>query len=65
MLKDIISKSEYYGSANNVEHNKFSRFEYYSSNIKFNGEIEQIWVNVGISKFDKSAHLYAITPKRE
>lgn len=65
MLKDIISKSKYYGSANNVEHNKFSRFEYYSSIIKFNGEIEQIWLNIGVSKFDHTSHLYSITPKKE
>lgn len=64
MLKDIISKSEYYGSANNVEHNKFSRFDYYSASVRFNDEIEQIWVNVGVSKFDKASHLYALTPKK-
>ncbi len=64
MLKDIINKSEYYGSANNVEHNKFSRFDYYSASVRFNDEIEQIWVNVGVSKFDKSSHLYALTPKK-
>ncbi|MGN0743899.1 MAG: hypothetical protein ACI4MZ_01305 [Christensenellales bacterium] len=64
-LKRIIAASKYYGCANAVEHNKFCRFDYFYSTIKYKGITEQIWLNIGVSKFDNTYHLYSITPKKE
>lgn len=64
VLKDIISKSEYFGGTNNVEHNKFEAFRYYLTRTKYNNEIHEIWLNVGKAKYANDEwHLYAITKK--
>lgn len=44
-----------------VSHNKFTAFRYYTAPIRYNGELSEIILNVGIHSYDKKLHLYAIT----
>lgn len=64
-LKEIVEKAVYSHSAENIEHNKFSKFEYYSISVKIGEDTFNLWLNVGTAKNDGERHIYALTNKKE
>lgn len=58
---NIVRKAKYSHTADNVDHNKFSKFRYYKCKVKYKGEENEIWLNVGYHKELKDWHIYAIT----
>ena len=62
-IEKLVAQS-FFENTVTVEHPKFARFKYYSSNIKIDGQLESVWLNVGETKNDKTWHLYAITKKK-
>ena len=51
-------------TADKVNHNKFDAFRYYSVKVSFNGQIYDILLNVGHSKYKDEYHIYDITNKK-
>ncbi len=64
-LKKIVEKAVYSHSADNIEHNKFSSFDYYSISVKIGEDTFDLWLNVGTAKNDGKHHIYALTNKKE
>ena len=62
-IREIIETAQLYAQDDNVEHNKFSQFLYYEVIVKYNGEKYPLYINVGLSKYDKTYHIYDITKK--
>lgn len=60
-LEKLIEKAVYSHSVENVEHNKFTGFHYYEVSVKYDKELFDLWLNVGVAKNDRKNHLYAIT----
>ena len=60
-IEEIIKNAEYVKEDANAIHDKFNAFYYYSVNVEFNGETDELWLNVGKNKFDGTNHIYAIT----
>ena len=64
-LKEIVEKAVYSHSAENIEHDKFSKFEYYGISVKIGEDTFNLWLNVGTAKNDGERHIYALTNKKE
>ncbi len=64
-LKQLVEEAVYDHSATNVDHKKFIDFHYYNVTAEYDGEIYDLWINVGVSKYDGENHIYAITNKEE
>ena len=64
-LRKIVETAVYDHVAENIEHKKFSDFHYYAASVRYNGEVFDLWINVDVSKYDKSNHIYAITNREE
>ena len=47
----------------NASHEKFDAFYYYATEVKYEGEIFPIYLNVGRAKNNGTYHLYDITKK--
>lgn len=62
-IKDLINQAEIYAEENDVDHNKFNRFLYYESIVKYDGEVFPLYLNVGKAINDGKYHLYDITKK--
>lgn len=60
-FKNIIKKARFSHVTENVDHNKFSEFRYYKCKVRFKGDENEIWLNVGHHKQLKDWHIYAIT----
>lgn len=43
------------------EKDKFSNYKYYLTRVKYKGEVMALWLNVGLTKNDKTWHIYDIT----
>ena len=63
-LRDIIEKAIFSHKADKVNHKKFDAFRYYSVKVSFNGQIYDILLNVGHSKYKDEYHIYDITNKK-
>ena len=63
-LRDIIEKASFSHKADGVKHNKFDAFRYYSVKVSFDGEIYDILLNVGHSKYKDEYHIYDITKNK-
>ncbi len=59
-LRDVVEKAKFLNEVD-VEHKKFSKMSYYLNKVMFNGEIFEIIINVGLTKNDKTYHIYDIT----
>lgn len=60
-FENIIKKAKFSHITENVDHNKFSKFRYYKCKVRFNGNENEIWLNVGYHIQLKDWHIYAIT----
>ena len=63
-FESLIKRARFEKQVDEVEHNKFISFRYYSTNIRYKGEKSGIWLNVGKHKYDNQWHIYAITSKK-
>ena len=64
-LRQIIENATYHHSVYGVEHKKFDDFHYYHVAVRLNGEVFDLWLNVGTAKVNGTNHIYAITNKTE
>ncbi len=62
-LDELIQKSKLCAVDNNIEHNKFDEFRYYSVSVKLGNETYPVYLNVGRAKNGDGYHLYDITKK--
>lgn len=60
-FNEIIKKATFSHTTENVDHNKFSKFRYYKCKVRFKGDDNEIWLNVGFHKHLQDWHIYAIT----
>ncbi len=60
-LKEIVEKADFSHIAENVNHNKFDRFYYYSLTVKMGSDSCDILINIGRTKNDGIHHIYDIT----
>ena len=60
-IEKLIENAVYDNSALNVDHDKFTDFHYYAVSVKYEGEVLDLWLNIGVAKNDGKNHLYAIT----
>lgn len=60
-FNEIIKKAKFSHTTENVDHNKFSKFRYYKCKVRFKGDDNEIWLNVGFHKHLQDWHIYAIT----
>lgn len=63
-FNNLVKKAQFSHQSDDVEHPKYSKFRYYIGKIKFKGEQNEVWLNVGLHKELKDWHIYAITSKK-
>jgi hypothetical protein len=59
-LRKIIEQAKLYAEDNNVTHNKFDAFSYYTATVKYGKDTFDLSINVGRAKNDGSYHVYEI-----
>lgn len=64
-LKEIVENAIYSHGEDNIDHNKFSAFYYYTVDVTYDGKTFPLWINVGVAKNDGTNHIYAITNRTE
>ncbi|MBQ2934440.1 MAG: DNA/RNA non-specific endonuclease [Clostridia bacterium] len=62
-IKEIVEKALLVAEEKSTKERKFEHFYYYEATVKYDGEIFNIYLNVGRSSNDQSYHLYDITQK--
>lgn len=60
-FNNIIKRAKFSHITENVDHSKFSKFRYYKCKVRFKGNDNEIWLNVGYHKHLRDWHIYAIT----
>ncbi len=62
-IKELVEKAVLIAEEESNKGRKFDYFYYYEAAVKYDGEIFNIYLNVGRATNDKSYHLYDITQK--
>lgn len=62
-IKQLVEKAVLYAEDVNPTHNKFNYFCYYKSDVKYDGEVFPLYLNVGRAINTGEYHLYDITNK--
>lgn len=62
-IKQIVENAELVAEENSKKDKKFSHFYYYEAPVKYNNDVFNIYLNVGVAKNDKTNHIYDITQK--
>lgn len=60
-FNNIIKKAKFSHITDDVNHEKFSKFRYYKCKVRFRGNENEIWLNIGYHRQLKDWHIYAIT----
>ena len=64
-LRKIIESAKFSHIAPNVTHNKFTAFRYYAVTVVYKNTDYNLWVNVGVGKYDNQNHIYSLTNREE
>ncbi len=62
-IKELVETAELYAEDRQPVHNKFNYFCYYKADVRYEGEVFPLYLNVGRGKADGQYHLYDITKK--